>query len=209
VVVQDRELDVLLRSLQRTKVSERLVFFENVKACRRRLPKRWQDTPLAKVLTMPDELHMLAFRAQQARIREAIASRGYQLIDTFKKYDLNNDRFLDVNDMMAAVLGLGIAGFTAKDCQELIDQANTTGAEHNMVDYNQFVQLFTEPMADRDAAVRPRSCTSSAFAHLLSCLPLSLTLFSFLRAHFAVHLLRVASFRVASRAGLVALRGRL
>ena len=58
---------------------QRRLFFTLVVACRRRLAKRWEQTPLAKLFTLEDEWSMLKQRAQAVRVREAIKARGLLL----------------------------------------------------------------------------------------------------------------------------------
>ena len=60
------ELNVLLRVIPAPPTSRRL-FFMSVVACRRRLKKAWQQTPLAKLFTLEDEWSMLKQRAQARR----------------------------------------------------------------------------------------------------------------------------------------------
>ena len=57
------ELNLLLRSIPAKPVTRRL-FFSLVVACRRRLRKSWEQTPLAKLFTLEDEWSMLKLRAQ-------------------------------------------------------------------------------------------------------------------------------------------------
>jgi hypothetical protein len=52
-------LNVLLRSLPAQPMQRRL-FFSTVVACRRRLPKRWEQTPLAKLFTLEVRRALLA-----------------------------------------------------------------------------------------------------------------------------------------------------
>jgi|TARA_B110000196_G_scaffold246611_1_gene215495 hypothetical protein len=51
----------------------RRLFFTVVVACRRRLRKAWEQTPLAKLFTLEDEWSMLKLRAQAS---VAIVSSG-------------------------------------------------------------------------------------------------------------------------------------
>lgn len=51
----DAAINVLVRALQANKCSERERFFLSNIGCRRRLERRWQDTPLARALTLTDE----------------------------------------------------------------------------------------------------------------------------------------------------------
>ena len=85
------ELNVLLRSIPAPPAQRRL-FFQSTVACRRRLAKRWEQTPLAKLFTLEDEWSMLKQRAQAVRVREAIKARGLLLHDAFLKFDFDRVR---------------------------------------------------------------------------------------------------------------------
>lgn len=56
---KDPQLNVLLRALQNSTPRERVVFFQHVIGCRRRMNRKWEETPLAKVFGLPDEIHLL------------------------------------------------------------------------------------------------------------------------------------------------------
>ena len=95
------ELNVLLRSIPAKPVTRRL-FFTMVVACRRRLRKSWEQTPLAKLFTLEDEWSMLKLRAQVARTREAIKGRGLLLHDAFLKFDYSRTGMLTLDEVYGA-----------------------------------------------------------------------------------------------------------
>lgn len=73
--------------------------------------RRFDDTPLAKVFTLTDELHLLNYRAKLSRLRAAIQGKQLQLLDAFRFFDTNRDGWLSKAEMLQAVesLGTGIA----------------------------------------------------------------------------------------------------
>ena len=68
------QLLVLVRSLQASSTLERERFFASTVGVRRRMARKWQETPLAKVFTMSDEYSVLKQRAQSVFVREALKS---------------------------------------------------------------------------------------------------------------------------------------
>jgi hypothetical protein len=68
-------MQVLLRSLPAPPVQRRL-YFNTIVACRRRLAKRWEQTPVAKLFTLDDEWSMLLQRAQAVRVGDEAIGRS-------------------------------------------------------------------------------------------------------------------------------------
>ena len=61
------QLNVLIRSLSRATVWERLFWHVKIIGCRRRARKDHKGTPLAKVFQIPDEWALLKLRALASR----------------------------------------------------------------------------------------------------------------------------------------------
>ena len=93
---------MLLREIPAPPAQRRL-FFTLVVACRRRLAKRWEQTPLAKLFTLEDEWAMLKQRAQAVRVREAIKARGLLLHDAFAKFDYSRTGMLSLDEVFGAL----------------------------------------------------------------------------------------------------------
>jgi hypothetical protein len=75
----ERALNVLVRCLQRDPVHTRELFFQSTIGARRRLERKWQETPLAKVFTMANEWMILKHHAQAVFIRQALERRQLTL----------------------------------------------------------------------------------------------------------------------------------
>ena len=92
---------MLLRSIPAPPATRRL-FFTIVVACRRRLAKRWEQTPLAKLFTLEDEWSMLKQRAQAVRVRQAINARGLLLHDAFLLFNESRNGLISLAEMYGA-----------------------------------------------------------------------------------------------------------
>ena len=79
-------LNYILRSLFRTTKFERRSFFKQVLSCRRRLTKKYNDAPVAKLFTLKDHYHMLKQRALAVTIRNLMESRSLLFYDAFTKF---------------------------------------------------------------------------------------------------------------------------
>merc|ERR1719421_160274 len=69
------QLNVLLRSLPAPPAARRL-FFSMVVAWRRRLAKRWEQTPLARLFALEDEWALFKLEAQRMWMLETIRAKG-------------------------------------------------------------------------------------------------------------------------------------
>lgn len=104
---QPRDLNGLLRNLPAPPAMRRL-FFSSVVACRRRLAKRWELTPIAKLFALEDEWMMLKLEAVRVRIFEAIHARGLLLHDAFLLFDGDDDGLLSLAEVSGALEWLGL-----------------------------------------------------------------------------------------------------
>ena len=134
------ELNVLLRSLPAQPMQRRL-FFSMVVACRRRLAKRWEQTPLAKLFTLEDEWSMLAQRAQAVRVREAIRARGLLLHDAFLKFDYDRNGLLSPGEVYGALEWLEVPDVTPADV--LFFVRSISREDH--ISYANFMELLCAP----------------------------------------------------------------
>ena len=133
------ELNVLLRSLPAPPMERRL-FFSSVVACRRRLAKRWEQTPLAKLFTLEDEWSMLKQRAQAVRVREAIKARGLLLHDAFAKFDYSRTGMLTLDEVFGALDWLGVQASP----EDVLFFVRSISRE-NHISYKDFMELLCPP----------------------------------------------------------------
>jgi len=132
------ELNVLLRSLPAPPAARRL-FFSMVVACRRRLAKRWEQTPLAKLFTLDDEWAMLKLEALRVRMREAIKARGLLLHDAFLLCDHDDDGALSLVEVMSALKWLGLPSTSAADVISFVRSLSRSAH----ISYGAFIELLS------------------------------------------------------------------
>ena len=134
------EINLLLRSIPAPPAQRRL-FFKVVTACRRRLAKRWEQTPLAKLFTLEDEWSMLKQRAQAVRVREAIKARGLLLHDAFLKFDYDRNGHLSLAEMYGALEWLQVPNVTPADILFFVRGISREAS----VSYADFMALLCSP----------------------------------------------------------------
>jgi hypothetical protein len=140
----DSQLLLLLRATQTNKEIVRRSFFENMMRCRRRDRRRWNDTPLSKLFSSPDEFTLIGFRAKVARIRWAIQQKGWkELREAFYKFNKMGDGLLSRTELTVALEELQLPGLDASDVAELVLHADTN--EDELIDLKEFTALFRDP----------------------------------------------------------------
>ncbi|CAK9037999.1 unnamed protein product [Durusdinium trenchii] len=105
---QAREVSVLLRTLQLTRVENRLPWWLDVRACRRRSHRPWQRCPLAKVFQTVDELDDWATKALLLRLRWALAAHQLWPADAFRLMDVGGNGCLQKKDLATGLERLGV-----------------------------------------------------------------------------------------------------
>ena len=138
----DSAINALLRALDGTTTRQRLSFFSHVIGCRRRMTRRWEETPLAKLFTIPDQYHMLKQRAQSVRVRTEIERRGLLQYDFFRAADHDRNGLLTGAELWGAMHWLGIP-MTADDIVDLLSTFDSD-ADRNL-NYNEFVAMLRDP----------------------------------------------------------------
>jgi len=136
---EDREVSILLRALQTSPCDKREAFFESVRACRRRAKIPWAATPLAKVLTTPDEFHLLASRALVARVRTALKAKRMRLLDAFRAFDSDNIGRLTYEALYGGLSWLGLQ-LNSAQMLELAARVDKTG--DGFITREEFDQAF-------------------------------------------------------------------
>ena len=156
------ELNVLLQSLSKATPEQRLNFYSMVMGCRRRLRRKWSETPVAKVFTLPSEYNLLKLRAAIVRIYTAITSKGLLLHDAFTLFDSNDDGYLHAAELYGAVEFLGIRSLTPRDILDLMRHADVVDQDRK-VSYEEFVQLLRDPADKRNKKLGLTRSNSSTY----------------------------------------------
>ena len=144
-------LNVLLRALAPNPREARRRFYQTTLGCRRRLARRWQQTPLAKVFVLPDAHAMLKQRSMAMRVRAAIKAKGWLLFDAFNsKFDADKNGLLSPGEVfgMLRYLRIDLAGLTPADVLDWIDAVDQDSDGN--VSYTEFVDALRDPEGGSD-----------------------------------------------------------
>ncbi|CAE7712186.1 aarA [Symbiodinium sp. CCMP2592] len=105
---QAREVSVLLRSLQLTRTQDRLPWWLDVRACRRRAHRHWQRLAVSKIFLQTDEFEDWATKALLLRLRWTLAAQRLWPSDAFRFMDTANNGCLQRRDLSAGLESLGV-----------------------------------------------------------------------------------------------------
>jgi hypothetical protein len=85
-------LNVLLKTLHTTgSVKDRENFFLSMVGVRRRMERKWQETPLAKIFTVPDMFTSLKHQALSIFIVESLKAKSLTVWEAFTAFDHDNN----------------------------------------------------------------------------------------------------------------------
>ena len=140
----DSSLNVLVRSLQASSMLERERFFSSTVGVRRRMDRKWQETPLAKVFTMADEFAMLKQRAQAVYVREALARHSPPLKkwEAFMAFDSDDNGLLGPAEIYGALRYLGMPDLTPDDVIDFLEAGDVN--RDSMLDYKEWLDLLND-----------------------------------------------------------------
>lgn len=111
---------------------------------------QWQDTPLAKVFTVPDEWVMLKQKSQAVFVREALKAKNLSLWEAFTAFDNDNNGLLSPAEFYGALLWLNVPNLTAEDVVDFLEAADTN--RDGVIDYKEYLDMITPPgTADESA----------------------------------------------------------
>jgi len=105
---QAPEVSVLLRCLQLTRMENRLPWWLDVRACRRRSHRPWQKCPVAKVFQKNDEFEDWGTKALLLRFRWTLAAAQLWPADAFRLFDVGGNGCLQRKDLLSGLERLGV-----------------------------------------------------------------------------------------------------
>merc|ERR1719399_1102346 len=117
----------------------RRVFWTMAAACRRRLARRWEATPLARLFALEDEWSMMQQRAQAVRVRDAIRRRGLLLHDAFVKFDYDRNGMLSLGEVYGALEWLRVPDVTPADVLFFVRSVSRAGTS---ISYGEFLEAL-------------------------------------------------------------------
>ena len=100
-------LNILVRAL-RGSIRDRETFFQSTSGSRRRMERKWQDTPLAKVFRVANEWIALKQRAQSSYVRESLFAKKISFWEAFTAIDYDNNGVLSPAEFYGALMWLQV-----------------------------------------------------------------------------------------------------
>jgi Ca2+-binding EF-hand superfamily protein len=151
----ERNLNLLLRALQRNSLDARRDWFDEVRSCKRRQQIPWEKTSLHKVFTVNDEYHILEHKALVSRVRTLIRLKAMLMMDAFRVFDQDRDGKLNCSELYAAAHWLGLTELAPND---IYDMMRTYDSTHTgTLNYADFARTFKDPDEDADIYAHARS----------------------------------------------------
>jgi hypothetical protein len=135
-------LNLLLKNISGS-VHDRERFFHAVVGCRRRMERKWQDTPLARFFTVPHHWLALKQAAQASFVREALKSRHLTLWEGFTAFDFDNTGMLNPSEVYGALMWLEVPQLTPLDVVDFIEAADRN--KDGIVDYKEYMDMLADP----------------------------------------------------------------
>lgn len=85
---------------------------------------QWQETPLARLFTVPHQWLALKQAAQAIFFREALKAKNLTLWEAFTAFDYDNSGMLTPSEFYGALVWLGVPDLTAEDVADFIEAAD-------------------------------------------------------------------------------------
>jgi hypothetical protein len=139
-------LNLLIRNVSGS-VSDRERFFHAVVGCRRRMERKWQDTPLARFFMVPHQWSSLKQAAQACFVREALKARQLTLWEGFTAFDYDNIGMLSPAEVYGALMWLKVPNLTVFDVVDFIEAADRN--KDGIIDYKEYMDMLTDPTIDK------------------------------------------------------------
>ena len=139
-------LNLLIRNVTGS-VSDRERFFHAVVGCRRRMERKWQDTPLSRFFMVPHQWLSLKQAAQACFVREALKSRQLTLWEGFTAFDHDNTGMLSPSEVYGALVWLKVPNLSVYDVVDFIEAADRN--KDGIIDYKEYMDMLTDPAIDR------------------------------------------------------------
>jgi Ca2+-binding EF-hand superfamily protein len=136
---QPAEIAKAVEALSGSAPAVRRAFFVTLLRARRRENKTWENTPVAKLVTLKDEIRLLNYRARLSRVRAAIQHQVGSLLAAFRVYDTNHNGWLNQGELMAALLSMKL-DVKPSDLAELFIYGDTD--KNSLFSFEEFSRLL-------------------------------------------------------------------
>jgi hypothetical protein len=138
----ENSLYTLIKCLHNTTKRIRKLFYKSVLICRRRLNKKWRNTPISKIFIIDDQFKMFKQRSFSIRVCHEIAKKGLLLYDAFCKFDYDRNGYLSPGEVWGGFEYLGIP-MTPEDVLDFVN-AGDLDKDGNL-SFREFVDILQDP----------------------------------------------------------------
>ena len=136
-------LNILVRCLKGS-IRDREKFFLAITGVRRRMERRWQETPLAKVFLVTDQWVALRNRAQATYFAESLKARDLSFWEAYTAIDYDNNGVLSPAEFYGALIWLNFPNITADDAADFLEAIDSN--RDGNVDYKEYMEMLNPPL---------------------------------------------------------------
>eukprot|EP00808_Paulinella_micropora_P010407 g11375.t1 len=105
--------------------------------------RKWQDTPLAKLLSVPHQWSLLKQRSHAICLREALRAQKLTLWEAFTLFDADNNGTLAPSELYGALRVCKVPGVNGEDVIDLLESADKN--RDGVLDYREWLDLLSDP----------------------------------------------------------------
>jgi len=117
---------------------------------RRRLDRKWQETPLAHVFTIASEWHELKHRALAGRMLASIRGKSLSRWEAFTVFDADDNGKLSAEELFGALRWLRVPAITAVDVLDALEQEKPVG--DRTLNFGEFSEMLLGGEEEQDEA---------------------------------------------------------
>ena len=147
----EAQVNVLIRSLQTSSTLDRERFFMSTIGVRRRMERKWQDTPLAKVFLLEDEYAALKKRIQTCHVCNKLKQLSLKNWEAFVAFDSNDNGHLSPDEIYGALRHLEMPDLTPSDVADFLEAGDIN--RDGLLDYKEYLDMLGGEDEDEDDAV--------------------------------------------------------
>ncbi|KAG5189404.1 hypothetical protein JKP88DRAFT_301989 [Tribonema minus] len=150
----ETEVAMLLRGVQDNDRYLREAWFMDVRACRRRVQGPVGNMPVARMFALPDEYHLLDYRATISAVKRYFKAKRLVARDAFAAFNSSHSGALTCSELYGGLVWLGMRADPAlvHDIVRTVD-LNSDG----YVSWDEFKKAFGEPDEDADGDADARN----------------------------------------------------
>ena len=117
--------------------------FSYLQLVRRRMDRKWQETPLQKALMVEDEFIGMKQRAMFLYIKRGIENNRLTLWEAFNIFDCIDSGTIAPEELWGALKFLNMPNVTAEDVLDIFELADFN--DDGVIDYHEYIDALRDP----------------------------------------------------------------